>query len=486
MSQPSRDSRPPSPDARVGSRPPTAESRLLISNTLTGQKELFEPLGPVVSMYVCGMTPKFHPHVGHARLFVAADVLRRYLEYRGYQVKHVQNFTDIDDKIIERGRSEGISAEAAARKYTDSYFEAMRKLNVAAAHLFPTVTGSMARIVQFVEALLERGFAYAVDGDVYFAVEQFPDYGRLSRRTSEGHLVGARGEVEPGKRDPRDFALWKAAKPDEPSWDSPWGKGRPGWHIECSTMVKETLGEQIDIHSGGRDLIFPHHENEIAQSEARTGKAPFARYWPHVGLVTTGGEKMSHSLENFATIHDVVERYDPMALRLYLLSTHYRSPLAFSEEGLIDKSRALERLHIAVEGFEGDSPEPQGWTTAYREQFLTLMDDDFNAAGGLGVMFELAREINRRRGMEDGRAAAGQALLLELADVLGLDLRATSAKQAGAAEPFIDLLLDVRSRLREARQWALADQIRDELRARGVVLEDQPERTVWRRARRGE
>jgi cysteinyl-tRNA synthetase len=457
-----------------------------ISNTLSGQKEPFEPIATVVSMYVCGMTPKFHPHVGHARLFVAADVLRRYLEYRGYRVKHVQNFTDIDDKIIARGEADGISAAAAAKKYTDSYFDAMDALNVARAHVYPTVTGSMSSITEFVRDLVELGYGYISNGNVYFGVQRFPEYGKLSGRTAEGQLVGARKELEPGKRDPRDFALWKTAKPGEPVWESPWGPGRPGWHIECSTMVRETLGDQIDIHSGGRDLIFPHHENEIAQSEARTARAPFARYWPHVGLVTTGGEKMSHSLENFTTVRDIIARYEPMALRLYLLSTHYRSPLAFSEEGLIDKSRALERLRSALEGFEELPSAPTGWTDAFREQFVAAMDDDFNTAGALGIAFDLVREINRRRAAGDADSAAGQALLVELAGALGLSLRAAPRPTADAAEPFIDLLLELRARLREARQWALADQIRDGLRDRRVVVEDRAGQTVWRWARPGE
>jgi cysteinyl-tRNA synthetase len=406
-------------------------------------------------------------------------MIRRYLEYRGFQVRHVQNFTDIDDKIIARGASEGTSAEVAARKYTESYFEAMRMLNVAPATAYPTVTGSMAAIIEFVEALLEKGFAYVADGDVYFAVETFPDYGKLSGRTPEGQLVGVRKELEPGKRDPRDFALWKAAKAGEPSWPSPWGQGRPGWHIECSTMVRETLGEQIDIHSGGRDLIFPHHENEIAQSEARTGKAPFARYWPHVGLVTTGGDeganaektKMSHSLENFTTVHDIVDRYDPVALRLYLLSTHYRAPLAFSEEGLREKVRALDRLRSALEGFDNDRPATDGWAELFKARFQDVMDDDFNSAAALGTLFDLAREINRRRAADDG---------------LGLTLEPVEKRGTAEAEPFIELLIELRARLREARQWALADQVRDGLRARKVVVEDQPDRTVWRWARADE
>jgi cysteinyl-tRNA synthetase len=465
---------------------------LVISNTLSGQKEPFVPLGPVVSMYVCGMTPKFHPHVGHARVFVAADIMRRYLEYSGFAVKHVQNFTDIDDKIIARGEAEGISAESAARKYTDSYFESMRVLNVKSADVYPTVTGSMSDIIKFTGELIGLGFAYQVDGDVYFEVSRFPEYGKLSGRTAEGQLVAAREglQLEPGKRDPRDFALWKAAKPGEPFWESPWGHGRPGWHIECSTMVRETLGDQIDIHSGGRDLIFPHHENEIAQSEARTGRAPFARYWAHVGLVTTPeGEKQAHSLGNFTTIEQIVEQYDPVALRLFLLSTHYRQSLTFGLDGLSEKSEALDRLRNALRDFDAAAERPAAeWTGDYLQQFRSAMDDDFNSAAALGVLFELARETNRRRAGGEAAAAAGQALLVELADVLGLDLIGASGSSAGAgaAEPFVELLIDVRKQLREARQWQLADQIRNELRARGVILEDQAGGSVWRWARPGE
>ena len=459
---------------------------LVISNTLSGQKEPFEPLGPVVSMYVCGMTPKFHPHVGHARVFLAADIMRRYLEYRGFTVRHIQNFTDIDDKIIDRGREEGISPEEAAKKYTDSYNESMKLLNITPAHEYPTVTGSMRAIIEFVQALIDRGYAYSVDGDVYFEVAKYPPYGQLSGRTGEGQLIGARKELEPGKRDPRDFALWKSAKPGEPAWDSPWGPGRPGWHIECSTMVRETLGDQIDIHSGGRDLIFPHHENEIAQSEARTGVAPFTRYWAHAGLVTTPeGEKQAHSLGNFTTIQDVVARYDPMALRLYLLSTHYRQTLSFSEEGLAERVRALDRLRGALEGFEGGGP-PAEWADPYRDQFIAAMDDDFNSAAALAALFELVRELNRRRAAGED-VAGGQALLQELAGVLGLKLEPASEGRADAgAEPYIDLLLELRAHLREARQWQLADRVRDGLRERGVIVEDQPGGSVWRLARPGE
>ena len=468
---------------------------LRIYNTLTGRDEEFVPLEDGrVKMYICGMTPKYHPHVGHARIFLAVDALRRYLEYRGYQVRHVQNFTDIDDKIIARAAQEGLTPQEVADKYSRSFFDVLDALNILRAHVYPTVTASMPGIIAFVQGLVEKGAAYVVDGDVYFSVATFAEYGKLSGRTEGEGLVGVRKELEPGKRDPRDFALWKAAKPGEPAWPSPWGPGRPGWHIECSTMVRETLGDQIDIHGGGQDLIFPHHENEIAQSEALTGRKPFARYWFHVGLVTIDGEKMSHSLYNFRTIHDILQVYDPMALRLYLLSTHYRSPIAFSEESLSAAARSLQRLrgvvdeevlHVSSDG--RGAAEGEVARTA-RERFERAMDDDLNTAGALGHLFDLVREINRLREVpeaaEERRAA--QRTLVELAGVLGLRLEPQRVTHDRTVEPFIDLLLTTRQRLRQAKQWELADQIRDGLRRLGVVVEDHPQGTRWRFAEPGE
>src|SRR3954471_650370 len=378
-------------------------------------------------MYVCGMTPKYHPHVGHARVFVAADILRRYLEYRGYEINHIQNFTDIDDKIIARAEVDGITPAEAAKRYSDSYFEVMDRLNVLRAHDYPTVTGSMAAIIDYVGGLIERGYGYEAEGDVYFAVDKFERYGQLSGRTEdEGQLVGVRKDLEPGKHDPRDFALWKSAKPGEPSWPSPWGEGRPGWHIECSAMVRETLGNQIDIHGGGRDLIFPHHENELAQSEAYTDVHPFVRYWAHAGLVTTGTEKMAHSLENFTTIASVLDVYEPMAVRLFLLQTPYRSSILYTRDALDNAGRALDRLRGALEGFAGAAAdaEPPAWAREARAAFERAMDDDFNTPGALGALFDLVREINRRRaaGEPAGEVAAGQWTLQALAAVLGLHL----------------------------------------------------------------
>jgi len=458
---------------------------LRLTNTLTGRKELFAPQGDEVKYYVCGMTPKFHPHVGHARLFVAADVLRRYLEYRGYRVRHVQNFTDIDDKIIERARLEGRSPEEVARAYTESYFAAMDQLNVQRAHVYPTVTGSMPAIIAFVQGLIERGYAYVSDGDVWFSVARFPGYGQLSHRAEalEEGLVGARKELEPGKRDPRDFALWKRAKPGEPAWESPWGLGRPGWHIECSTMVRETLGDTIDLHGGGWDLVFPHHENERAQSEALLGQ-PFVRYWVHVGLVLTDGEKMAHSLGNFRTVREVLARHDPMALRLYFLQTHYRVPLTFNEEALAGAGRGLRRLRQALAPLP-DEPappaEPPAFVREARQRFEEAMDDDLNTAGALAVLFELAGAVNARRATAPAEAAAGQAELRALAGIVGLDLaRGEPERDAHAAEPFIELLLAVRQELRAAKQWALADRIREGLRERGVIVEDTPQGPTYR------
>ena len=441
-------------------------------------------------MYVCGMTPKYHPHVGHARVFVSADILRRYLEYRGYEIVHIQNFTDVDDKIIARAQVDGITPAEAAKRYSDSYFEVMDRLNVLRAHQYPTVTGSMDAIIDYVKGLIERGYAYEADGDVYFQVDRFENYGQLARRTEEGQLQGVRVDLEPGKKDPRDFALWKRAKPGEPSWPSPWGDGRPGWHIECSAMARETLGDQIDIHGGGRDLIFPHHENELAQSEAYTGVHPYVRYWAHAGLVTTGSEKMAHSLENFTTIAQVLDVYEPMVVRLFLLQTHYRSSILYTRDALENAVRAMTRLRGALNDYDAsntvDAASWPAWAIEARTAFERAMDDDFNTPGALAALFDLVREINRRRdaGAPAGEVEAGQHALTALAAILGLQLEAPQSAADGAdAGPFIELLVTTRQQLREAKQWSLADEIRDRLRDLGVVLEDRPGGAVWRRER---
>ncbi|MBI4213767.1 MAG: cysteine--tRNA ligase [Chloroflexi bacterium] len=455
---------------------------LRIFNTLSGRAEVFEPLGTPVRIYCCGMTPKFHPHIGHARLFVDVDFMRRTLEHLGYEVRHVQNFTDIDDKTILRAEEEGITAEEVARKYTESYFASMAQLAVKPADEYPTVTGYMERIIQFVERLVEKGFGYVVGGDVWFSVSRFPDYGKLSGRAGDAGLIGVRKDLEPGKRDPRDFALWKAAKPGEPSWRSPWGPGRPGWHIECSTMVRETLGDQIDIHCGAEDLIFPHHENEIAQSEALTGLEPFAKYWPHVGWVTAEGEKMSHSLWNFVTLQDVLERFDPAAVRLFLLQTHYRSPLAFSEEGLAASSRSLPALRAAYgqeENVPGVAEISSESALHLLQRFDAQLEDDFNSPGAVGVMFETAHEVNRA---SDADRDQVRAVLRRMVEVLGLPLSARRSEPASTETILlIEFLIELRAELRQEKQWVLADKVRDGLKALGIVLKDGPQGTIWER-----
>ena len=457
-----------------------------VYSTLTGQEQELVPLSNdgVVRFYVCGMTPKFHPHIGHGRTFVTMDVLRRYLVYRGYSVKYVQNFTDIDDKIIQRASSQGRPAEAAAREYTDSYFAVMDRLNVRRADDYPSVTGYMERIVEFVAGLVEADHAYAADGDVWFSVAAFPEYGKLSRRDLNSQLVAARKDLEPGKRDPRDFALWKAAKEGEPSWPSPWGRGRPGWHIECSAMVRETLGDQIDLHGGGADLIFPHHENEIAQSESLTGKVPFVNHWVHSGLLNINGEKMAHSTENFLTLESILDQYDPIEVRHYLLRTHYRSPLAFFVEstdgqglrirGIEHAREELGRLRRCL-GTEPMAPSSDLDTTRI-DAFTTAMDADFNTPEALAVVFDLAREINRMRDANTPRDELDRArrTLAHLLDVLGIDLQQQPKTDQHSIGPFVELALDMRRKLRELKQWALADEVRDRLTELGVVVEDQP------------
>lgn len=461
---------------------------LALYDTRQRRKVLFAPQSTPATMYLCGMTPKAPPHMGHARLFVVADVFRRYLAWRDVPLTYVQNFTDVDDKIIERARERGEEPLAYARRMTAAYFEVMEALNVQPADHYPRVTEHMEAIIRVISGLLERGAAYVVGGDVYFAVDAFPAYGRFSGRVEEGVEAGRRVEVDAQKRNPRDFALWKAAAPGEPAWDSPWGPGRPGWHIECTSMVFELLGPQIDLHAGGADLVFPHHENEIAQSEAYSGQAPFAHHWLHIGLLMAGSEKMAHSLNNYTTVASLLEQYPAEALRLYLLSVHYRSPMTFAPEHIAAQSRGLDRLvHAIQREAAGDTKEMDAVAAQSRRRFMGAMDDDLNTAAALGVLYDLAREINRAAD-EAPAAALGQApaTLKELAGVLGVDLAAVAARlesrQVGAAEPFLDLLLDVRRSLRDERLYALADMIRDRLAADGITLEDRADGTTWRQS----
>lgn len=444
-----------------------------VYNTLSGRKEDFLSPGSDVRMYVCGVTPYSDCHIGHAMSYIIFDVMRRYLEFRTYRVRHVQNFTDIDDKIINRANALGISARELADKYIAQYFASMDALNIQRAHVYPYATQEVPQIIEIVQGLLSKGYAYEVGGDVYFRVTKRPDYGKLSHRKLEEMMAGARVEPRADKEHPMDFALWKASKPGEPSWPSPWGPGRPGWHIECSAMSLRYLGETLDIHGGGQDLIFPHHENEIAQSESYTGK-PFVRFWVHNGLLQMGEEKMSKSLGNLVTVEEILRKFTPDALRLFVLSSHYRGPLTFSEAGLESAERGVDRLRVAMEGGSQEGAADAG---AFRQRFLEAMDDDFNTAQAIGTLFDLAREINR--GKEQGHGVRGlQQTLKDLASVLGLTLEAK--KLTLPAESLIGLLITLRQELRQAKQFALADKIRSRLGELGIALEDTPQGTVWK------
>jgi len=450
-------------------------------NTLSGQKEEFEPLGEEVGMYVCGITPYDTCHIGHAMSYIVFDVVRRYLEFKGYKVKHVQNFTDVDDKIIARANELGISPQELAERFIAQYFEQMDALNVKRAHIYPKATEEIAAIIEVISGLVQKGHAYEAKGDVYFRVQSKTDYGKLSHRNLDGMMAGARIEVEEAKEHPLDFALWKAAKPGEPSWPSPWGPGRPGWHIECSAMSLRYLGNTLDIHGGGQDLIFPHHENEIAQSESLTG-VPFVRYWLHNGLMQLGQDKMSKSTGKLITVEDALSRCSPDAIRLFVLSSHYRSPMAYSEEGLEAMERAAARLrlaaHLEAEGGTAIAFDPE----PYRQRFIEVMDDDFNTAQAVALLFNLDREIYQRRS-EGFAVEEAQQTLIELAGVLGLTLKEEKREELAEAIPsaqFIELLISVRDKLRDEKQWALADEIRSRLRELGIVLEDTAKGTVWR------
>jgi cysteinyl-tRNA synthetase len=450
-----------------------------VYNTLSGQKEEFLPPGSEVRMYVCGINPYSDSHIGHAMSYIVFDVVRRYLEYRGYKVKHVENVTDIEDNIIATANRLGIPVRDLTDKYTVRYFEDMDALNILRPRVIPKATEEIPKIIEITKGLIDKGYAYEAKGNVYFRVTRMPDYGKLSHRTLEQMKAGAR--IEPGeeKEHPMDFALWKAAKPDEPAWESPWGLGRPGWHIECSAMSVKYLGEQIDIHGGGRDLIFPHHENEIAQSECFTGKKPFVKYWMHNGLLQLGAEKMSKSLGNLITIREALQKYSPDAIRIFVLSSHYRSPLTYSEEALEGAERGAERLRQAahVQG-GGIEIRVDSITPNCRQRFIDVMDDDFNTAQALGTLFDLARETNRLS--EQGFSVTTvQQVMKELADVLGLTLKPPE-KPALAAEPFIELLIATRNQLRQAKQFKLADEIRAKLDELGIVLEDTPSGTIWK------
>jgi len=462
---------------------------LKVYDTLTREKSDFRTIEEgKVRMYVCGPTVYDSAHVGHAMSAIVFDVVRRYLVFLGYDVHYVMNFTDVDDKIIKRANQLGVDSYKLAEKYIEEFKQNLKDLNILPATEHPRATEEINTIIDMVARLLENDAAYEVDGDVYFRVEAAKDYGKLSGRDLEEMNAGARIRVNEKKENPMDFAVWKAAKPDEPSWDSPWGPGRPGWHIECSAMNLHHLGEQIDIHGGGNDLIFPHHENEIAQTEAVTGK-PFARYWMHNGMLQLKGEKMSKSLGNLIPINEFLEEHPGDVMRLIVISSHYRSPLTFNNEVIEANERAYERLlsakRPAMPEAEGapeeilDKLEEQVETT--KGGFIESMNEDFNTAGALGSLFDLVRVINQARSENatDEQLAPAQKTFNELTNVLGLKLEQRE-RAASSADTFIKLLLDLRQELRQRKNYNMADRIRDELAQLGVAIEDTPQGSTWR------
>ena len=460
---------------------------LRIYNTLTRTKETLRPIEPGhVRMYVCGMTVYDYCHLGHARVLVAFDVVARYLRSLGYRVTYVRNITDIDDKIIARANKNGEDFEALTERFTSFMHEDCRALGVLDPDVEPRATRHIGPIVSMVERLIERGAAYlGANGDVYYDVSTFPEYGALSNRRVEELRSGARVEIDEAKDDPLDFVLWKASKPGEPSWDSPWGPGRPGWHIECSAMSTTCLGHHFDIHGGGMDLQFPHHENEIAQSEAATG-SKFVNVWMHNGFVRIDDEKMSKSLGNFFTVRSVLQHYPAESVRCFMLSSHYRSPLNYSEGHLKQADASVRRLYTALRGFDGSAGEPdEGWLARFR----AAMDDDFNTPEAVAVLFDLAHDINRARESEPSRARALAGTLQALGAVLGLLdadpeawLRGESAGD-GPGDDEIEAMIAQRAAARARKDWVEADRVREELAAAGVVIEDGAQGTVWRRAR---
>jgi len=457
-----------------------------IYNTLTRKKEEFIPIDPEeIKIYVCGPTVYNYFHIGNARPFVVFDTLRKYLEYRGNRVKFVQNFTDVDDKIINRAKEEGLSASEVSEKYIQEYFQDAAALNVKVATIHPKVTENMAEIITFVKGLIDKGYAYEVEGDVYFSTRSFENYGKLSKQNIEDLESGSRVEVGEKKKDPLDFALWKARKSeDEIAWESPWGMGRPGWHIECSTMSKRYLGDTIDIHAGGQDLTFPHHENEIAQSEAQNGK-PFANYWMHNGYITIDNEKMSKSKGNFFTVRDILQKYSGEVMRFFLLSGHYRNPINFSEELMEQAKNGLARMqnsksnliHLMNAGSEEMTVSEQEALSTfdrYRQEFILAMEDDLNTADAITAIFELITAINSavKEGASKEFAEKALAVLTELAKVLGL-LEEKELDMEMDQE--LEALIEERQEARKNKNFARSDEIRDILKGRGITLKDTPQ-----------
>ena len=474
---------------------------LTVYNTMTRKKEEFHPLrAGEVSIYCCGVTPYNDPHIGNARPFVTWDVIRRYLARKGYKVRYIQNFTDVDDKIINAANREGVTWKEISDRYIAAYFKAMDALNVRRADVFPRVSETMEDIQRMIEKLVTRGYAYVTEaGDVYYRVEAFARYGCLSGRSLDDMEAGARVEVNETKENPMDFALWKAAKPGEPSWESLWGQGRPGWHIECSAMSVKYLGEVFDFHGGGNDLIFPHHENEIAQAEpCIDGDEKFARYWLHNGFITIDNEKMSKSKNNFFTVKDILKEFPGEVIRFFILQTHYRSPLDFSDERLREAQTALDRLRNANEvitellqreGASDTAAELAAQAESFLRDFDAAMDDDFNTALAISQMFGLAKEINRYH-QEVERGAAFDAVNFKkaadayraMAAIIGIFEQEEASTDDGLTDALMELIIGIRQEARAAKNWAVADKIRDGLKEAGVVLEDTPTGVRWKRA----
>mgnify|MGYP000918758268 CR=1 FL=1 len=459
-------------------------------NTLTRKKEEFIPLHPgELRMYSCGPTVYNYFHIGNARPFVVFDVFRRYMEYKGYRVTFVQNFTDIDDKMIQRAKEEGTTVKELGERFIAEYFRDADRLGIRRADYYPKATEHIDDIIGFIRVLMEKGLAYQAGNDVYYDTAAFPSYGKLSGQSLEDLEMGARIDVNEIKKNPMDFALWKGEKPGEPSWNSPWGPGRPGWHIECSVMATKYLGETIDVHSGGQDLIFPHHENEIAQSEGASGK-PFAHYWLHNGYININNQKMSKSTGNFFTVREICEEFDPEAVRLFMLSSHYRNPINFSRELLEQAQSALERLYNARNNLEyllkGAPEQPVSREDQlfldklpqYTADFEKAMDDDINTADAVGVIFDLVREINTcvKPGRTKPVIRAAMDELTRLTGILGL-----LTKKKGKLDEEIEALIGQRQQARKDRNWVLADKIRDELKEQGILLEDTPQGVRWKR-----
>jgi cysteinyl-tRNA synthetase len=485
---------------------------LRVYNTMTQKKEEFIPLQQKhVGMYACGVTVYDLCHIGHARSAVVFDVIYRYLQYKSYEVIYVRNFTDVDDKIINRAQQEGVGTEEIAARYIKEFYVDMGALGMLSPTVEPKATEHIPEMIALVQRLIEKGHAYQVEGDVYYAVASFPGYGKLSKRSLDEMQAGARVEVDERKRNPLDFALWKAAKPGEPSWDSPWGKGRPGWHIECSAMSQKYLGDTLDIHGGGKDLIFPHHENEIAQAEGAATGRPFVRFWLHNGFVNIAKEKMSKSLGNFLTIKEILKTYHPEVVRLFLLSRHYRSPIDYSTESMREARQNLERFYQTLAGIDevltkggekvaGKKRSSPKETTAHKrakafiQSFEEAMDDDFNTAAALAPLFELSHDLNRilqdpsvqrtevlRKGQE-AFALAGKVLGIFQQDPSVFLEKERQRKALGLAitPEEIEALITERNEARSKKNWARADEIRDLLASQGIVLEDGPQGTTWR------